>query len=192
MKAADGQYIGDKSATTQPFLGAAEPWRSPKHALRDAILVPMIALGVIAATFVPVRLAAPKAGLSEISVVSATNSARLAEGLAPLRSDDALAQAAAEKAKSMINEGYFAHYYNGHTPWEFIDDAAGSDWRLAGENLAKNYDQTDKLMDAWMASPAHKENILNAGYERIGVAVVRTTLQDGTAISVTVSMFTGG
>lgn len=174
------------------YLGLSQPWRPTKQPWRDALLVPVIALGIITAVFVPVRTAAPNKLINEISVVSATNQERLHSGLSPLRSDEALAAAAAAKAENMIREGYFAHYYNGHTPWEFIDAAAGTDWRVAGENLAKNYNYTDELMEAWMASASHKANILNAEYERIGVATVQAKLNDGTPVSVTVSLFTGG
>ncbi len=183
---------GQNAAPIEPYIGLSHPWRSPKNRVRDAILVPLIAVSIITAAFLPVRLQTTGATVDEITVITATNQTRLANGLAPLESDKALADAAEAKAEDMIANGYFAHYYNGHTPWQFIDAAAGTDWKVAGENLAKNYDSTGALMDAWMASPTHKENILNASYERIGVAVVRAQLSDGTPVSVTVQMFTGG
>lgn len=162
------------------------------YSVRDALLVPAIALGVIMVAFLPMRMIAPKATVTALSVISATNEVRLANGLAPLQADRALSVAAAAKAQDMIKQGYFAHYHNGHTPWEYIDAAAGKDWKVAGENLAKNYNQASDLMQAWMNSPSHKENILDTRYDTIGVAVVRAISPDGKPVSVTVQLFTGG
>lgn len=49
----------------------------------------------------------------------------------------------------------------------------GSTWysldpdHMLGENLAMNC-TTDNVVDAWMASPSHRENILNPEYKTVG------------------------
>jgi uncharacterized protein YkwD len=43
---------------------------------------------------------------------------------------------------------------------------------LATENLARGYTSADATYVAWMRSPGHKANILNARLTRIGVAAV--------------------
>ena len=55
--------------------------------------------------------------------------------------------------------------------------AAGYNYVYAGENLAKDFGNTSRLMDAWMASPTHRENIVSSKYSEIGLAVVPGTLQ---------------
>lgn len=180
-----------ESTNQNYFLGVAQSWRPTQYSWRDALLVPAIAVGVLVAVFMPVRLSTPAPTVSTVSVVAATNEERLANNLPLLKMDQALNQAAAAKAQDMIAAGVFAHYYNGHTPWQYVDAAGETNWKYAGENLAKNYSQTDSLMDAWMNSPTHRENILNSNYDHIGVAVVHSTLKDGTPISLTVQLFSG-
>lgn len=60
----------------------------------------------------------------------------------------------------------------------------GSDWwtvnsdLMYGENLASNYTTASSVVNAWMASPAHKANIMNSGYETIGLATYTTDSGD--------------
>lgn len=40
----------------------------------------------------------------------------------------------------------------------------------AGENLAKDYDCDDEVINAWMLSPSHKANILNQKWKYYGIS----------------------
>ncbi len=105
-------------------------------------------------------------------VVKATNEERATEGLAPLSYNEKLADAARRKAANMFSENYWAHVSpSGKSPWVWFQ-AAGYNYVYAGENLAKDFGNTSRLMDAWMASPTHRENIMNSKYTDIGIAVV--------------------
>lgn len=109
-------------------------------------------------------------------VVAKTNEERLAAGLSPLKYSEVLSDAARRKAANMLEENYWAHNSpSGHTPWEWFN-AAGYKYTHAGENLAKDFASTDRMIAAWMASPTHRENIVNAKFEDIGIAVVPGTL----------------
>ncbi len=110
-------------------------------------------------------------------VVSATNSERTRAGLPTLVSSEKLADAARRKAANMIEEDYWAHNSpSGKTPWVWFK-SAGYSYLYAGENLAKDFGSTDRMLSAWMASPTHRDNIVNAKYKEIGIAVVPGTLQ---------------
>lgn len=110
-------------------------------------------------------------------VVRLTNEQRVSAGLAPLSYNETLADAARRKAANMIEENYWAHNSgSGKSPWYWFDQA-GYKYLHAGENLAKDFGSADRMMNAWMNSPTHKENIVNAKYKDIGVAVVPGTLQ---------------
>lgn len=105
-----------------------------------------------------------------------TNQQRESNGLSDLSYNEKLANAAAQKAQDMFNQNYWAHYGpNGTTPWDLI---LKSDYQyeFAGENLAKNFLFSQGVMDAWMNSPTHKENILRKDYSEVGFAVVNGTL----------------
>lgn len=121
-------------------------------------------------------------------LVQLTNSKRQEMGLSPLRLNPVLSQAAAEKAQDMFRKNYWAHIApDGKTPWDFIV-SKGYKYTVAGENLAKNFQASSGVVDAWMASPSHKDNLLKSTYEEVGFAVVNGILQ-GEETTLVVQMF---
>lgn len=100
-----------------------------------------------------------------------TNEKRQENGLEPLTTDDRLSQAAAGKATDMFSKDYWAHNApDGTTPWSFIK-GAGYDYIYAGENLARGFNSAQDVINAWMASPEHRQNMLSANYQNVGFAV---------------------
>lgn len=121
-------------------------------------------------------------------VISQTNAQRAAGGLGALQSNGVLAAAAAQKASDMFANQYWAHTSpQGKEPWDFIK-AAGYSYRVAGENLARDFSVTPEMITAWMNSPTHRANIMNSRYQEIGVAVVNGTL-NGVETTLVVQMF---
>lgn len=110
-------------------------------------------------------------------VVTATNNERIQAGLATLKYSEKLADAARRKAANMLEENYWSHNSpSGKSPWIWFKNA-GYAYLYAGENLAKDFGSTDRMIEAWMASPTHRDNIVSNKYTEIGVAVVPGTLQ---------------
>ena len=104
-------------------------------------------------------------------IVALTNQKRAENGLHPLSFNGQLASAAGSKAGDMFANNYWAHNSPaGKTPWSFIS-AAGYRYVYAGENLARDFSDADAVVNAWMNSPSHKENILDKNFREIGVAV---------------------
>ncbi|MEK7577167.1 MAG: CAP domain-containing protein [Patescibacteria group bacterium] len=117
-----------------------------------------------------------------------TNAKRQAAGLSTLSLNGNLSQAAAAKAADMFANNYWAHNSpNGKTPWDFII-GSGYKYTLAGENLAKNFQTSGGVMEAWMNSPTHRENIVKSGYREVGFAVINGVLQ-GEETTLVVQMF---
>lgn len=109
-------------------------------------------------------------------VFESTNKQRANAGLSSLFWDDRLAAAAAEKARDMFAKGYWAHVApDGVTPWAFFLKG-GYDYLYAGENLAKDFQLSGDVVNAWTASPSHRENLLSARYQDMGLAVVNGIL----------------
>ncbi len=121
-------------------------------------------------------------------IIQLTNRRREAEGLNDLVLDPQLSAAAAQKAADMVARDYWAHVSPvGTQPWFFITEA-GYTYRYAGENLARDFTNAPDVVQAWMDSPTHKENLLNAKYQDIGVAVIDGTM-GGRETTLVVQMF---
>lgn len=117
-----------------------------------------------------------------------TNEKRNQNGLTPLKLNEQLSQAAINKANYMFNHNFWAHMApDGTTPWDFITDS-GYLYAVAGENLAKNFSNSDGVVEAWINSASHRENILRSQYEDIGFAVVNGVL-NGEQTTLVVQMF---
>lgn len=109
-------------------------------------------------------------------VLDQTNQERSKLGLGNLKYNSLLSQSATKKAQDMFNNNYWAHNSpNGTTPWDFFK-LVGYKYSVAGENLARDFYDTESLIKAWMKSPTHKANILNDKYQEIGIGVVNGTL----------------
>jgi len=100
-----------------------------------------------------------------------TNQKRQELGLSPLVMNNELADAARRKASDMFSKNYWAHIApDGGTPWYFIR-SAGYEYVYAGENLARGYNSSSDVINAWLASPSHRENMLSSNYKDVGFAI---------------------
>ncbi|KKQ09589.1 hypothetical protein A2858_03420 [Candidatus Daviesbacteria bacterium RIFCSPHIGHO2_01_FULL_36_37] len=126
--------------------------------------------------------------ISQQEVIRLTNIEREKNGLGSVVENSKLNSAAEEKAKNMFEENYWAHYSpSGKDPWGFFS-RAGYKFSYAGENLARNFYNSEDVMSAWMASQSHRDNILNKNYKEIGIAVVNGVL-DGVETTLVVQEF---
>lgn len=126
--------------------------------------------------------------ISTDSIISLTNQARERNGLSSLRYNNALAAAAYSKAQHMFANDYWAHIApDGTNPWYFFKEA-NYDYLFAGENLARDFNDSSGVVDAWLASPTHRDNLLGGRYSEIGVAVVNGVL-GGEQTTLVVQMF---
>lgn len=109
--------------------------------------------------------------ISSQELLLITNAKRQESGLPSLTLDNELSAAATNKAMDMFSKDYWAHVApDGTTPWVFIKQS-GYNYIYAGENLARGYYSASDVINAWMASPEHKENMLSANYKNVGFAV---------------------
>lgn len=110
-------------------------------------------------------------------VVDMTNNQRSQNNQAPLVRNAVLDAAAQRKADDMAKHQYFSHYSpTGVSPWHWFDEA-GYVYAHAGENLAVHFTDSKEVVDAWMKSPSHRENIVGPQYTEIGVGTARGTYE---------------
>jgi uncharacterized protein YkwD len=121
-------------------------------------------------------------------LINLTNQERKKNGLDELKLNPALVEAATQKATDMINKNYWAHTSpEGKTPWSFFKSADYS-YLYAGENLARDFINSEAVVQAWMDSPTHRDNILSSRYQEIGLVVINDTFQ-GQETSLVVQLF---
>lgn len=109
----------------------------------------------------------------ERGIIDLTNQARVEAGLAPLRVSTSLTAAARLHAGNMARLDRMEHTLEGVAQPTLVSRAehVGFDYSWLGENIAFNYWTAAQVVSAWLDSPGHRANILNANYTEIGVAV---------------------
>lgn len=121
-------------------------------------------------------------------VIELTNKERLNAGLTILKENSELDQAALAKATDMFEHNYWAHISpTGTEPWYFVTQS-GYKYQHAGENLARDFSNPGDVVKAWMASPTHRQNLLDDKYKDIGIAVVDGYI-NGIETTLVVQMF---
>ncbi|MEK7626797.1 MAG: CAP domain-containing protein [Patescibacteria group bacterium] len=148
------------------------------HSLRtgSAVFVLALILVVEACFFLQslyIRKTSFFASILQNVLVSETNGSRQSSNLFSLKESGLLNVAAKMKAEDMASKGYFAHVSpDGVDPWYWINKA-GYKYSYAGENLAINFSDSDDVIKAWLNSPAHRDNILNAHFTEIGIGIAK-------------------
>ncbi|HSX18014.1 MAG TPA: CAP domain-containing protein [Candidatus Saccharimonadales bacterium] len=97
-----------------------------------------------------------------------TNVARSQNGVAGLNLNDKLDAAAQAKANDMATRNYWSHNTpEGNPPWVFVN-AQGYSYQKLGENLAAGFNDEQSTINGWMASPPHRENLLDPAFSDVG------------------------
>ncbi|MFF9020350.1 CAP domain-containing protein [Streptomyces eurythermus] len=116
--------------------------------------------------------AAPASGVAA-EILRLVNAERNKVGCQPLILNPALTKAAQDHSADMA-----AHQNMSHTGSDGSDPGlritrAGYAWSSYGENVAYGYTTAEQVMTGWMASPGHRANILNCGFQEIGVGLAQ-------------------
>jgi uncharacterized protein YkwD len=120
------------------------------------------------------------------TLLERVNEVRAEAQLIPLAHSDPLADVALRHAEDMVRHKYMDHVDPaGRTPLDRVQEAGIEGFHLLAENLGVTSAASDRLgtlIDAWLGSPSHRENLLNPAFNTTGVAVVRTP--DGHTLAV--------
>lgn len=124
-----------------------------------------------------------------LQILKYTNSERANSSILPLTSNSVLDDIASLRADDLFNYQYFEHESPDGKTASALAKQIGYDYLLIGENLALGTFGSDKgIVDAWMASPGHKANILNSKYQQLGVAV-KDGMYKGEKMTMAVQIF---
>lgn len=126
--------------------------------------------------------------ISNDQLLLLTNEKRQENSQSPLVLNSQLSVAALNKANDMFSKNYWAHNApDGTTPWVFIK-GSGYNYIYAGENLARGFTTPADVINAWMNSPEHRQNMLSPNYKDVGFAVETGSLSGEDTVLV-VEMF---
>lgn len=117
------------------------------------------------------------------------NHARAAHGLRPLRYDAKLEQAARSHSAEMVRTGAFSHGNFGRRMSSFRVRGP-----YMGENLAwgvGSFATAGQIVAEWLASPAHRANLLRGGFRRAGVGAAFGNFQGYAGATVVTADFGG-
>lgn len=106
----------------------------------------------------------PSSSIDLNSIFEQENAIRIQAGLPALHVSAPLCAASADRTRDMITRQYFSHVApDGTRVWDTFA-TYGYQYLFAGENLAEGYDDASSTVQAWMASPLHRKNILSADF----------------------------
>lgn len=121
-------------------------------------------------------------------LIALTNTERAARGLPTLAIDPLLKKAAEKKLADIFKNQYFNHNAPDGTKFSAWVKEAGYTYTIVGENLAMGFGTNEQIINAWMDSPKHRENILKGKYKDIGIAIAKGKL-DNEMVTVVVQYF---
>lgn len=101
------------------------------------------------------------------TILQFVNDARREADKHPLRLDPKLCRVAHYRAADMAARDYFSH-----SGWEKALRKFGFSARGSGENIAYGQDSPAEVMEDWMNSPGHRQNILAGDFRALGVSRV--------------------
>jgi uncharacterized protein YkwD len=109
----------------------------------------------------------------EQAILDLTNKARAAEKLPPLSVNPRLMQAARKHSRNMAKQDKLEHELDEKTVGDRAD-AEGYDYAEVGENIAAaNGAKPETIVENWLKSKGHRENLLGTKFTDIGLGVAK-------------------
>lgn len=128
--------------------------------------VALAAIILLCAALAPEADAASTDEYYENAVIFWTNVERDRHGLGALLTTDALSSAGGTRAKELMSS--FSHYRPNGTKCYTALTSLGVSYGLAGENIAAGHESPCEVVDAWMNSEGHRDNILDSRFAYMG------------------------
>jgi hypothetical protein len=102
-------------------------------------------------------------------LVRLTNVKRVNNGLSPLKAAAELMQSSQYHSNWMANHNCFAHVCPGEADWVTrIVNAGYVDYSHLAENIAAGYLSASDVVQAWMGSQGHRDNMLSPDFREAG------------------------
>lgn len=109
----------------------------------------------------------------ESQVIQLTNQQRAKYGLPALAADWELSRVARYKSVDMRDKNYFSHTSPTYgSPFTMMKNF-GIRYTAAAENIAAGQTSPQEVVNSWMNSPGHRQNILDSRMTHIGVGYAK-------------------
>ena len=108
----------------------------------------------------------------EWQVFLLTNAERTSRGIPALQWDDRLGIAARAHSQDMLQNRFISHTGSDRSDPGQRVTRAGFIWSRVAENVADGQRTPEEVVNSWMNSPGHRQNILNPAYTHLGVGFV--------------------
>jgi uncharacterized protein YkwD len=99
----------------------------------------------------------------EAQALAKVNEIRIANGLSAVQHSASLETTSVVRANEITSK--FSHTRPDGSDWYTVN----ADLQY-GENLAEGYSSADDVVNAWMASPSHRENILRSDFTTCAIS----------------------
>ena len=121
--------------------------------------------------FTSFKIVIAKPLISERDIFDLVNKERVKNNITPLTLNNKLTQAAINKAKNLVKNNYFSHNSPEGKKFSSWIKETKYEYSFIGENLAKDFSDSESTIKAWLKSSGHKKNILNENFTETGIAV---------------------
>jgi len=120
----------------------------------------------------------PQEPLTKDAIIKLSNDTRSAHGYSPFAENQLLNKIAEERLHDMFQKQYIGHVSPTGEQASDCAQRVGYHYKRLGENIASGlFLNNQKVIDGWMQSPGHRENILSPDTKEIGVAIDRGQYQ---------------
>lgn len=106
--------------------------------------------------------------VGELIVVELINGLRSESGLGTLSVNDLLKLSSRAHSVQLTKDMRLTH-----EGWLGYIRKVGYQGKVVGENIAFGYTSSNKLVEAWYASPGHRRNLLNPRFTEVGISCER-------------------
>ncbi len=113
--------------------------------------------------------------------VRITNRERIRKNLPPLETEEVLRKIACRHSRDMVTQNYFRHENpDGDGPSDrvaaqhrrFVGEVAENIWGRSGRRNKNGLSLAVRIVEQWMDSPPHRENILRPTFTHVGICAV--------------------
>ena len=124
----------------------------------------VVTSAVVAGLFAPATAQSARVVGETGQLLAALNTTRTSEGLPALRADPRLAAVATVWAEHMASNARLSH--------SRLDRRVEVRWSVLGENVGRG-PGPEPIHSGLLASPAHRRNILDPRFDRVGIGIAR-------------------